>query len=113
MGPEMEMARRPATVGFMVVSLALWALSAAVRLAAFKAPLAALVAPIAPGHFGCLILASSSPAAGIFSVGVAGIAAAPVLLSLIREPRRPVVALAHVTLAGYWLWGPALLAAGL
>jgi hypothetical protein len=106
------MTKRTAARSYILVFLVLWAISAAVWLVAFKAPLAALVAPIAPIFFGCLLLASSSPGVGLFSVAVAGIAAAPITLSLIREPRLPIVVIAHVTLAAYWFWSFALLGAG-
>lgn len=106
------MTKRTAARSYLAVFLLLWVVSAAVWLVAFKAPLAALMAPIAPIFFGCLLIASSSPGVGLFSVALAGIAAAPVTLSMIREPRLPIVVIAHVTLVAYWCWSFALLGAG-
>ena len=108
----MKMTKRATAIGFATTFLSLWGIFAVVWLTAFKAPIAALVAPIAPVFFGCLLLASSSPGVGIFSIAVVGIAAAPVTFSLIREPRLPIVIVAHLALAGYWLWSFALLGVG-
>jgi len=89
--------------GFVAAFLALWAISAVVWIVAFKFPMNALLAPIAPIFYGGLLLfTGGNPVIGILCVAVTGIAGGLIFESIFRGPRTLVRVFAYVMLAVYW-----------